>query len=55
MPGRGTPHAGIRVPEALWQRFAELAHPDRSTVLREFMRWYVGEAGARLPRRPSQS
>lgn len=52
MPGRGTPKFGIRVPEVLWQRFGELAEPDRSEVLREFLRWYVREPGAKLPKRP---
>jgi hypothetical protein len=57
MPGRGTPHAGIRVPEALWQRFAELAEQvgtDRSTLLRAWIRWYVGEPGAVAPKRPRE-
>lgn len=52
MPGRGTTKSGIRVPDALWQRFGELAEPDRSAVLREFIRWYVREPGAQMPRRP---
>ncbi len=52
MPGRGTPKHGVRVPDELWQRAVELAEPDLSAVLREFLRWYVREPGATLPRRP---
>jgi len=52
VPGRGTTKSGIRVPEDLWRRFGELAEPDRSTVLREFIRWYVREPDAKPPKRP---
>jgi hypothetical protein len=55
MPGRGTPHAGIRVPEQLWQRFLEVAREqdtDRSALIRAFIAWYVREPGATLPKRP---
>lgn len=41
--------------DQLWERFGELADPDRSTVLREFVRWYVRDPEARLPRRPDDS
>lgn len=41
------------MPEDLWVRFGELAEPDRSVVLREFIRWYVGEQDAKMPKRPS--
>lgn len=50
--GRGTARQTIRVDESLWQRFGALADPDRSTVLREFIRWYVGEPDAKAPKRP---
>jgi hypothetical protein len=54
MPGRGTPKQTLRVPDDLWERFGQVAGDTRrATVLREFMRWYVGEAGARLPKRPA--
>jgi hypothetical protein len=46
----------FRLAEALWERFGEAARragSDRGSVLREFVRWYVGEAGAKMPRRPS--
>jgi hypothetical protein len=55
MPGRGTPKFGIRVSERLWQRLGEVAAAagtDRSTVLREFIAWYVREDRSKLPTRP---
>jgi len=55
MPGRGTTKSGIRVPDELWRRFGELveaAGTTRSEVLREFLRWYVGEPGAAAPEPP---
>ncbi len=51
-PTRGTPTRPIRIEPALWERFGDLAQPDRSTVLREFIRWYVREPGGRIPKRP---
>ena len=47
-----TPLKRMRVDDDLWSQFGELAAPDRSAVLREFMRWYVREPGAKLPKRP---
>lgn len=50
-----TPTRPIRVDLGLWDRFgwaAGAAGYDRSTVLREFMAWYVREPGAKMPRRP---
>jgi len=46
-----TPRQTIRVDADLWAAFGEHADPDRSTVLREFMRWYTWESGAKMPRR----
>jgi hypothetical protein len=57
MPGRGTPRWAIRVPEDLWVRFGKVAASvgtDRSVVLRDFIRWYVREHGAKLPDRPAK-
>jgi len=51
MPSTHTPRQTIRVDADLWAKFGELAEPDRSTVLREFMRWYTWESGAKMPRR----
>jgi hypothetical protein len=53
--GRGTARQTIRVDEALWESFGTAAGSlelDRSAVLRDFMRWYAREPGAKLPRRP---
>lgn len=53
--GRGTARQTIRVDEALWEHFgagAEQMGADRSAVLREFIRWYVREPGAKMPKRP---
>lgn len=43
------------MPEDLWTRFGEAtaeAGTDRSTVLRDFMRWYLREKEAKVPPRP---
>lgn len=56
-PTRGTPTRPIRIDPALWERFGEATtarETDRSTVLREFIRWYVGEVGAKAPKRPAR-
>ncbi len=50
--GSNTPTRPIRVDPALWEAFGAVADPDRSAVLREFMRWYVREPGAKMPKRP---
>jgi len=51
-----TPHRGIRVEDDLWDAFEgatkRRGEPDRSTVLRDFIRWYVHEPGAKIPKRP---
>jgi len=51
MPRRGTDNVTLRLDPELWRRFGELA-ADRSAVLREFVRWYVREPGAKALRRP---
>ncbi len=54
--GRGTARQTIRIDEALWRAFGEATEAggeDRSTVLREFIRWYVREPSSRLPKRPA--
>lgn len=46
----------VRFELELWTRLGEaaaLAGYDRSGVLRQFARWYVGEPGALLPQRPT--
>lgn len=43
----------VRIPPPLWREFGQAVGDDnRSAVLRDFMRWFVGEPGARKPRRP---
>jgi hypothetical protein len=53
----GTPFRRVRMDDEMWTRFGEAvraAEPelDRSKVLREFVRWYVGDTDD-LPRRPA--
>jgi hypothetical protein len=48
-----TPLKRLRCDDALWDRFGALAEPDRSAVLRHFMRWYCREEGVTLPKRPA--
>jgi hypothetical protein len=49
------PLRGLRgVPTPLWRRFGQLVGDrNRSTVLVQFIRWYVGEPGAKRPTRPT--
>ena len=50
-----TPTRPIRVDLNLWDRFGAATSGqglDRSWVLREFIRWFVRQPGARLPKRP---
>lgn len=48
----------FRTSDELWERFGQAvengpdAEADRSKVLRTFIRWYIGESGAKLPERP---
>ena len=48
----------FRTTDELWERFGEAVNKspdpeaDMSKVLRAFVRWYVGESGAKLPERP---
>lgn len=54
MTGKGTTRQTVRIDALLWQRFgnsAEKADRDRSALLREFVRWYVGDVDE-LPERP---
>jgi hypothetical protein len=51
-----TPHRTIRAEDDVWDAFgdavARQGEPDRSTVLRAFMTWYVRLPGAKMPQRP---
>jgi len=51
MARRGTDNVTLRLDPDLWKRFGDLAE-DRSAVMREFVRWYVRDRDAKMPRRP---
>lgn len=54
MTGKGTTRHTIRMDDELWKRLgeaAERAGTDRSTLLREFARWWLGDPAAKLPDR----
>jgi hypothetical protein len=54
-----TGYRKFRAPTDLWKRFGDAAEAsddpeaDMSKVLRQFLRWYVHEHGAKLPDRPA--
>jgi hypothetical protein len=51
-----TKHRPIRVEDELWTAFGALVgERKRSQVIRDFIRWYIGERGARLPRPPKDT
>ena len=50
MARRGEDNITVRMAHDLWDRFGDVVD-NRSTVLREFVRWYVREPGAKMPRR----
>lgn len=41
--------------EALGEAIAHTPETNRSQVIRELVRWYVGEPGAKLPERPGRA
>lgn len=51
----------FRITPELWEKFGDAvdrspdAEADMSKVLRQFIRWYAGEPGAKLPERPETS
>ncbi|WP_157253155.1 hypothetical protein [Nonomuraea typhae] len=51
----------FRTTDDLWKRFGEAVErsddpeADMSKVLRAFVRWYVGDPGAKLPERPESA
>jgi len=53
---RRTPVRAVRVDQELWDAFDEAVraagNDDRAAVLRQFMRWYVGQPGVSFPQRP---
>lgn len=55
MPRAPMPKQAIRVSKDKWDRFgeaADAADTDRSTLLRQFVDWYLRERGGVLPERP---
>lgn len=53
IPETHTPHRMVRIPDVRWNQFGLLVGMrERSRVINEFVAWYVGEPGAKLPRRP---
>lgn len=54
-PETHTPVRRVRIPNLLWMKFGEVAGTrGRSAVLIEFIRWYVGEPKAKLPKPPKK-
>lgn len=52
-PETYTKHRPIRVNKVRWEAFGALVAPrSRAAVINEFIAWYVGEPGAKLPKRP---
>jgi hypothetical protein len=48
---KGIDRRSLRVDIELWDEFGAAIMPaSRSSVLREFIRWYLGKPGAVLPR-----
>jgi predicted GIY-YIG superfamily endonuclease len=47
----------FRAPDELWRKFTtaidQVPEAGISMVLRQFLRWYAGEPGAKLPERPT--
>lgn len=53
LPETHTPHRMIRIPDMRWSRFGLLVgFRERSRVINEFVAWYIGEEGSKLPRPP---
>ncbi|MET0415809.1 MAG: hypothetical protein ABW022_07290 [Actinoplanes sp.] len=46
-----TDRALFTIDGKLWEDFGKLVG-NRSEVLRQFIAWYVGKPGAKMPRRP---
>jgi hypothetical protein len=55
--GRPTKHRSVRIEDDLWKPLEVAAAAnghDRSSLIRQFVRWYLAVPGARLPQRPDQ-
>jgi len=58
MPGRGRPNVSVRLSPAEVVKLtaaARAAGLDRAVLLRQLIRWYLGEPGVELPVRPPLS
>jgi len=54
-PSKGTDRQTFRLPANEWAEFGKAASAmgtDRSTYLREFVRWTLRRPGAKMPKRP---
>lgn len=56
-PTRGNPRHAFRFTPTLWAEFVAAVERDpegrdQTAVLRDFIRWYTRERGAKLPQRP---
>ena len=52
-PESHTPGRLIRIPDRYWIPFGRIAGGrQRSALIVAFIRWYIGEPGAKLPKRP---
>lgn len=50
-----TPHRPLRIPDEEWRPFGDLVGArNRTRVVREFIRWYIGHPGAEMPQRPAR-
>jgi hypothetical protein len=47
-----TPHRTIRVPDEEWEELKERSAGDATSLIRQFIRWYLRRPGAKLPVRP---
>lgn len=52
-PENHTPVRPVRIPDHIWARFGEVAGDRRrSALINEFIAWYTGQPGAKMPKRP---
>jgi hypothetical protein len=51
-PAEGQVSPKVRMPQELWENAGQVAAAqgtDRGTVIKAFLRWYIGELNAQLP------
>lgn len=49
-----TPLRNLRAPDDEWKPFRAASEGNMTTLLRQFIRWYLRRPGAELPDRPSE-